>query len=441
MTHKYFAYGSNMSEQVMHNIGCNPILLGIGCVNDFRLAFTRKSQKNYPGSGVADIISEPGFKVWGVLWEIDQQSLNKLRDKEGIKAHAYEQINIKVMLNGKSYEAITFTVVNKESKEVCPYKSYIQIIVTVAKSFNQTELNFPKYYINFLEYLEYLASEKPDGFRKGFLVKSTNSRKEYQGINLIKLPIDLKDDHLNNSLCIVEYKNKLCPAKIVYEQNIDINTCHIDQSIREALGIKGTELYGHYVNILKSNIKLNRLPFINPTVLILPLSRASINDSEKKICVLHEKRFRLLGIEEGDYLTITTVVKNKIGVPIFKKISRRAFSGTAETILINGLVEQKYPTTKQFYLDLDGRLELGQSQNEARVPIIVYPDLLKLLLQNIRNYGTTLFLGLLALPPLTKELAEVFNLSSSAGFLIGIFLALFFTFILTLLDLKSRVQY
>lgn len=341
-------------------------------------------------------------------------------------------------MNGQSINAITFTVKEKETVEIPPYKEYITTIINAAKNYQEDSKKFSTYYINFLEYL---ASERNDNFRKGFLVEGTYSRKESQGINLIKLPVCLKGNYPEKFFCLVEYRNKICPAKVAYSKDIEKNTCQLDQTIREALGIKGTELYGHHVKLFSSNEKINRFPIIRPTILIFPLEKASINDSEKKICVLNKRSFKLLGIEEGDYLIITTVIKNKNNVPKLSRISRRAFSGTAETVLKSGLIQEKYPKPKLFYLDLDGRLELRLKPNEIEVPVIIYPDLLKLFYRHLWSYGTTLFLGLLVIPSLIQELGKIFCLSPSRGFLIGLLLAILSSILLTVLDLRSRVQY
>jgi hypothetical protein len=62
-TAPYFAYGSNMSPEVMVKVAPSAKVLGVGRLDDHRLAFTRRS--TVWRAGVADIPECPGFSVTG----------------------------------------------------------------------------------------------------------------------------------------------------------------------------------------------------------------------------------------------------------------------------------------------------------------------------------------------------------------------------------------
>lgn len=65
MAMEYFAYGSNMDEEVMQ--ACCPAhrFFGAARLDDHRLAFTRRSVRTE--TGVAYVVPDTGQAVWGVL--------------------------------------------------------------------------------------------------------------------------------------------------------------------------------------------------------------------------------------------------------------------------------------------------------------------------------------------------------------------------------------
>lgn len=77
----YFAYGSNMNQDQMSNRCPDSRLLGKAVLPDHQIAFTRFSS-NWE-SAVADILVSPGHSVWGLLYEISQDDLEKLDRMEG----------------------------------------------------------------------------------------------------------------------------------------------------------------------------------------------------------------------------------------------------------------------------------------------------------------------------------------------------------------------
>ena len=77
----YFAYGSNMDYPQMKERCPNAKYYGKGYLPDYRLAFTRFSP--IWDSAVADILVSPGDIVWGIIYTVSEEDLQKLDAKEG----------------------------------------------------------------------------------------------------------------------------------------------------------------------------------------------------------------------------------------------------------------------------------------------------------------------------------------------------------------------
>jgi gamma-glutamylcyclotransferase (GGCT)/AIG2-like uncharacterized protein YtfP len=76
-----FAYGSNMDYEQMRKRCPSARFICIAKLPDHRLAFTRKSVKR--NCGVADAVPESGCEVWGVVYEITDEDLERLDRCEG----------------------------------------------------------------------------------------------------------------------------------------------------------------------------------------------------------------------------------------------------------------------------------------------------------------------------------------------------------------------
>jgi gamma-glutamylcyclotransferase len=119
--------------------------LGVARLDDYRLAFTRRSRKT--GSGVADIVRAPGQTVWGVLYEINDDELAAVDRKEGYN-WAYTRVILPVRLGvgGSTRRAVTYTVRSKEPAEVPPSRQYLSGIIAAAH-----ERGLPDSYVAQLE--------------------------------------------------------------------------------------------------------------------------------------------------------------------------------------------------------------------------------------------------------------------------------------------------
>jgi gamma-glutamylcyclotransferase (GGCT)/AIG2-like uncharacterized protein YtfP len=149
VTVNYFAYASNMASDVITRLCPQHRYVGIACLVDHRLAFTRRSVKT--GTGVADVVQAPGETIWGVLYELVDDELTALDRKEGY-GWAYTRVILPVQLeaDGLEYTAVTYTVISKEPTEIPPSRQYLGKVIAAAR-----ERELPH------QYVEQLRSVSP----------------------------------------------------------------------------------------------------------------------------------------------------------------------------------------------------------------------------------------------------------------------------------------
>jgi cation transport regulator ChaC len=131
----YFAYGSCMDERSFAGtVGYgNYQILGRAILSDYRLAFNLYS--DYRKGGVADIVPDKGKVVEGILYHLRPEALVPLDEREGVAIGLYRRMNVMVSWEHKRVEAFTYTVVNKELKDLAPSKEYAQLIYNGVKRF------------------------------------------------------------------------------------------------------------------------------------------------------------------------------------------------------------------------------------------------------------------------------------------------------------------
>jgi gamma-glutamylcyclotransferase len=142
----YFAYGSNMATEVMASKCSDISVLGPARLAGYRLAFSRRSIRT--GTGVANVLSEAGSSVWGVLYEVSDRCLESLDRKEGYP-WAYDRRAIDVTLeSGERLRALTYVVDQPEPDEVKPSSDYANGLVAAAE-----EQGLPAGYVDSLRAL------------------------------------------------------------------------------------------------------------------------------------------------------------------------------------------------------------------------------------------------------------------------------------------------
>ncbi len=144
MDRYFFAYGSNMSVWVMSEICGEHKVVGPVRLDDYRVAFLRKS-RGWQG-GVADIVYSAGDAVWGVLYAIGNSCHNALDSKEQFGT-GYTSMNVEVSLPeaGQTVHAFTYTVIDKASEEIPPSQHYFDTMLEGAK-----QRGLPDDYIKYL---------------------------------------------------------------------------------------------------------------------------------------------------------------------------------------------------------------------------------------------------------------------------------------------------
>ena len=90
--------------------------LGPAELPDHRVAFLRRSIRWQ--AGAADIVAAPGESVWGVLWELPFGP-GELDAKEAA-GDAYRRRPVAVRLDGATFTAMAYEVIEKEPLEVPP---------------------------------------------------------------------------------------------------------------------------------------------------------------------------------------------------------------------------------------------------------------------------------------------------------------------------------
>jgi gamma-glutamylcyclotransferase len=148
-----FAYGSNMNWDQMRKRCPSSRFVGIAALLDYKLAFTRKSIKR--GCGVADVVSEVGTKVWGVLYEISDFDVAKLDTIEGFRPgrekNSYSRRECSVFLDGNDQRPLKVSVYSGDPQPnpPLPNVAYKNLILTGARHWN-----LPEEYIHELEQIE-----------------------------------------------------------------------------------------------------------------------------------------------------------------------------------------------------------------------------------------------------------------------------------------------
>jgi gamma-glutamylcyclotransferase (GGCT)/AIG2-like uncharacterized protein YtfP len=140
----YFAYGSNMNPNQMYERIGREITPKLALLKNYELIFPRKSiiQKG----GVASIIEKMGEVVYGVIYELNDNEMEKLDKYEG-KGYAYDRININVLKDNEEISCETY--IAKKEGDFLPSEEYLKKIITGAKI-----NNLPSEYLEKLEKIE-----------------------------------------------------------------------------------------------------------------------------------------------------------------------------------------------------------------------------------------------------------------------------------------------
>lgn len=133
----YFAYGSNMDPKQMRCRCPSARCVGVACLRDHRLAFSRRSRTWK--CGVADAVPAPGRRVWGVVYCIDPKEVSQLDRYEGYgpgrRRNAYRRRACTVHLDDKDASPLavqTYFAVPQDNPPP-PGRSYMERLLAGAR--------------------------------------------------------------------------------------------------------------------------------------------------------------------------------------------------------------------------------------------------------------------------------------------------------------------
>lgn len=123
----YFAFGSCMDEERLISHGVHRLfseVIGKGVLEDYRLAFSCP----FEDGSRADIREDRGQYVEGVVYHINKEALRYLYKREGVESKTYRPTIVTLKKSdGKSVQALSFTVVEKEKDTAPPLHYAIEI--------------------------------------------------------------------------------------------------------------------------------------------------------------------------------------------------------------------------------------------------------------------------------------------------------------------------
>eukprot|EP01130_Rhizamoeba_saxonica_P014550 TRINITY_DN6374_c0_g1_i1.p2 TRINITY_DN6374_c0_g1~~TRINITY_DN6374_c0_g1_i1.p2 ORF type:complete len:136 (+),score=29.28 TRINITY_DN6374_c0_g1_i1:44-451(+) len=100
LTEFYYAYGSNMNqERMLDRVGTGFSTVGGAILPNYQLCFNKKAT-GFNGCGYANVVTETGTNVEGVLYKVTKDMIVSLDGFEGVPHH-YTRESIQVLLNGR----------------------------------------------------------------------------------------------------------------------------------------------------------------------------------------------------------------------------------------------------------------------------------------------------------------------------------------------------
>ena len=147
-----FAYGTNMASAEMSDWCPAAHFLGPARLDGHRLELRRRSIR-WRG-GAADIVRAPD-SVWGALYEVPEDALDRLDSKEG-EGFAYQRRAVDVLLDGERREALAYEVIDKEPAEVPCTAEYAELLLGGAR-----ERDLPDAYVEALRLRLPVSVQRP----------------------------------------------------------------------------------------------------------------------------------------------------------------------------------------------------------------------------------------------------------------------------------------
>ncbi|MBN1234028.1 MAG: gamma-glutamylcyclotransferase [Candidatus Coatesbacteria bacterium] len=148
----YFAYGSNLDFTDLR-LWCEyhkeppfyPANVRKAFLLDYRLVFNFFDE--YRVCGIADVVKEKGYSVYGLIMELSANQLITLRRKEGYP-DLYSELKVGIESEGSIIkDVITYSLRDelKSASYIAPSRYYRQLILSNARKYK-----FPEDYIKYI---------------------------------------------------------------------------------------------------------------------------------------------------------------------------------------------------------------------------------------------------------------------------------------------------
>jgi len=133
MSYYYFAYGSNMDEDILRQAGVQIISREGARLKGYRLVFNKCDDKHF-GVGLANIARDEKGQVEGVLYKISESDIAKLDKLEGVP-HDYFKMGVSVIVDdGRNISAFAYLAnTDKIVGRLKPKKEYLAHMLTAKK--------------------------------------------------------------------------------------------------------------------------------------------------------------------------------------------------------------------------------------------------------------------------------------------------------------------
>jgi gamma-glutamylcyclotransferase len=150
----YFAYGSNMCRGTfIERRGMRPLAAERAYLDDYRLCFDLPVG---PGErGVANIVAEPGERIWGVAYRLAADVCDFLDRTEGVHRGFYRRLPVTVVADdGRRLDAFAYQG-DARRPERKPSARYLGILLDGAR-----EIGLPSEYVAWLGTLPLAVDER-----------------------------------------------------------------------------------------------------------------------------------------------------------------------------------------------------------------------------------------------------------------------------------------
>ena len=147
----YFAYGANMHDSAFRKMrGMNPSEWRPGLIRGYRLRFNLTAGE----AAYANVCSDPGAEVWGVLYKITRRDLVRLEATEGVPWGGYRPHWLSAEdTSGAPVQAATLMARGHDDDRP-PSLRYLTLLREGARAHG-----LPAHYIQFLEQIECRATQ------------------------------------------------------------------------------------------------------------------------------------------------------------------------------------------------------------------------------------------------------------------------------------------